>query len=142
MDKQDMAGKAERHSVAKTRGRPADCSAATKLWSGAKSATVAPCNAKGAQIRVAIPLPVVAKSRSRTESNSRAILLPVAHSGSGQIRSVLLPTAMLTNSFASAEAKSVAEAAAKAGHRNASEAEGTLGLSTMTNKINAKLTNK
>src|SRR5579862_9318934 len=131
MAKKDMAGDAERHSVTKTRRNPPDCNASTKLWPGAKSATVAPCKAKGAQIRVGTPLSVAVKSRSRTESSSSATLLGVAHSGSGGTRHAALPTAQLTSSFASAEVKSLADAAARAGHKNASVAEGTPEISTI-----------
>ncbi len=98
---------------------PASRKAATRLWSGAKSATTAPCNAKGAHSKTGTPSSAVLKSRRRTLFNSSAIVFGVAQVGSRAAAPSTSPMARLTKRLATKAASSLVEAAASAGHMKA-----------------------
>src|SRR5262245_4238932 len=112
-----MSVLAERQSVTNTFLSPAVCSAATRLWPGAKSVTVASCSASGAQTTVAMPPPSTSNARSRIEGNSSATRFSVAHRGSLYKEWEGCPAARRASSVASAAAIPLAVAAASAGHR-------------------------
>src|SRR5262244_4111145 len=112
-----MSGLAERQSVTNRFCSPAVSSAATRLWSGAKSVSVASCRASGAQTKVAMPSPSAENARSRIEGNSSATQFGAVHLGSRGVEFEGSPAARCASSLANAATISLAVAAARAGHR-------------------------